>query len=399
MLRRLLAFILILATFLSSTGFLGFLSLGSKPVIDPVLVPAADVALPSTPITDLGDGFVLTFDQNTLTASVIDLRSGRTKQVKTRRQDRDTWASIVYANAIGRFGRDAEILLAKLDRDPDNPPVISHAFRQHASRCRYGECYTGLTQALLDRETATLLPLPNKGGDFIGVTAWEQLLYMEKGPDGYTLRLCSIDGKELHAVTLPLDEYASISAFPLEDGLLLLHKNQDKETMTLSASIMVLDRELNAGPAIEMGDNFSLLDFRNPHQSAKHNLILMPSMRLGGILMYNTEKGQWHILTEGDAGVRTDALTTETLARLQSLYGSMSTLNVAGMSSDGSFALITSMYHGLYKLDLETLTLTQPMDEAALESIGLNSFTAAYLSWDGGEFVVDPSNVFRLEYR
>ncbi|MBQ7851057.1 MAG: hypothetical protein IJ343_15130, partial [Clostridia bacterium] len=251
--KKLLALLLILATFLSSAGFLGFLGLGSKKLTDPVLVPATDVTLPADSVSDLGGGYVLAIDRRTPAVSVIDLRSGRTTPLTTRKQDHDRWIAIINEKVQrGLLGKNAALLLAELERSPDSPPVITPDFRLTSSHCRYALCSTGLTNALVDRQTATLLPL-EQDYDIIGVTAWEQLLYHRNDPDGYTLRLCSIDGRELCSAKLPLEEYPFRTVYPMEDGLLLLLNSRlDAETITARTAVMVLDRQLNAGPIIDL---------------------------------------------------------------------------------------------------------------------------------------------------
>ena len=92
-------------------------------------------------------------------------------------------------------------------------------------------------------------------------------------------------------------------------------------------------------------------------------------------------------------------LTDTQLEQLEALYGRMGTMNIVGLSDDGGYALISSLQHGLLRLDLETLQVTSQMDEAALAGVGLTPLDAAYLSWDGGEYVVNYNSVFRLQER
>lgn len=394
--KKLLALLLVLATFLTSSGFLSFLF--SQAVTDPVLVPATDIVVPEYSMTYLGGSRVLLNDRYNQSYPIYDLSTGSTTELYVRPQDRDAMRSLMEpaldAGIPGMPPNAADRYRVMLNENPDNLLFMTTNARAYPGLSQYVPFHTGFVDTLIDRETGAVLLAP-EGTGIVGVTASDELLCR----DNRTLYLYALDGTLKRSAELNFGDYYVSSIYPLDNGVLVLLHGSLMNPRSIPGAFAVLDQELKAGPVIELGTHRSFLSLMTPRQSIMSGIVLVPMQNMGGMLLLDPATGEYSMLvaTEEEMYVLPNAEATQ--EQRDAFRNSTGMMAIVGLSQDGSYALISSVRRGLLKLDLETLTLTQQMTIEDLEAIDLEPLDAVYLVWDGGEYVVNHNRVFRLQNR
>lgn len=385
--KRLLALLLVLATFLTSAGFLSFLT---GKVTDPVLAPAEGVTLPAGRMTALGDGCVLSSDSRRGGHAVVNLANGRATELTLRDTDLDTWKRQLRA-AYESNSPDSsfEDHLLLLERMGQGLPVITPEFRTFGIRGHYAECYTGAINAILDRKTAQVLPLPELEG-IIGLTHDAQVLTCARDDGKVTLALHGLDGTLLRSASFDFSACPYQSFDIVEGGIVAtLFGDPDRETFLSSHTLVFIDRELHAGTSADLGPIPFTARFK-PFRSGAGK-ILLTSYALSDLLVFDPDDGSCRVVSIDQHGASVTPLGEEALTAGTGLTA------VTGFAADGSYALLANLHGGLYKLDLTTLTITQQMTLDELDAVGLSPVDACMLVWDGGKYAVTANKVFTVK--
>lgn len=385
--KKLLALLLVLVTFLTSSGFLSFFTRG---VTDPVLIPEEGVSLPQGRNVALGGGYVYNYAPATYSHTVMNLANGRATEITLRAEDTEAWmARIRESYEENDPAKSFDEYLQLLELMGQSLPVITPEFRVLNARGRYAECHTGSFSAILDRETARLLPSPEVDG-VVGLTYSGQVLARSSDGDATVLSLYGLDGTLSRTASFDFSAYPYKSFAILENGVLAtLYGNYDAD-FNASCTLVFIDRELRAGTPIELGTIRFLANFAARDCKGTGKIILTSPMLRETLLIDPADGSCTMLMIDGNGA----AIRPYEEGALSSGTG---VTTVIGFQQDGSYALLTSLRGGLYKLDMNDLTLTQQMTTDELTAIGLSPVDASTLAWDGGEYAVSYNRVFRIE--
>ena len=386
--KKLLALLLVLATFLTSAGFLSFFR---GKVTDPVLAPAEGVTLPAGRLTALGDGHVLSSDFRGAEYAVVNLANGRSTGLTLREEDLDTWKALFRAEyeKSGTDDMPVEDYLLLLEHMGLSLPIITSEFHIFNVRGRYAECYTDAFNVILDWKTAQVLPMPELEG-VIGLTHDGQVLTTGKADGKTVLSLYGLDGTPLRSAAFDFSAYPYQFFDIVENGVVAtLCGNKDMASSTAPCALVFIDREFNASAPVELGPVRFLTRFK-PYRSGTGK-ILLASKSLSELLVLDPDHGSCSVVAIDRNGASVRPFAQGMLTSGTGLTA------VNGFAEDGSYALLANLHGGLYKLDLTTLALTQQMTLDELEAAGLSPIDANMLQWDGGEYAVTYNKVFTVK--
>lgn len=398
--KKLLALVLILATLLTSTGFLGFLDLGSRTITDPVLTAFEGRNLPEADyMSPLGSGRALTTfsmksgRSNIYTQSVYDAAADRSHPVTMRKQDAGTWDAIIRDAISQKTSGDYSLYLNLLETEGPAGLLQYEQLRVYSSGERYAYCAASLFNGLLDCRTGELLPL-DVALDISCITPWDELLSCDYLDDGVRISLLDLQGNVLH--TAEVGECIFPSIVPLADGLAVIRSSSFNRTQDSAISCVLLDRELNTVRELPLAEALPSNRVNDVvHASQTGHLLISTSC---GLLVIPAEGGECLLIGETNGEMSTVS-TTLPSDLLNSADKSYNMIHVIGFAKDGSCALLSTKNSGLYKLDMNTLTLTCQMPQTELDSHNLILSDVMGMRWDGGDVAVYPRGVMRVQDR
>ncbi|MBQ7851056.1 MAG: hypothetical protein IJ343_15125 [Clostridia bacterium] len=400
--KKLLALALVLATLLTSTGFLGFLDFGSKTITDPVLSPFTGDNLPTASYLSPLSGEHALISASMRSGSgyvyaqyVYDAAADRSFPVTMRRQDSDAWDAFIR-EAIGkRTSGDYSLYLRLLETDGPASLLEYEQLHVYSVSDRYAYCASSLLYGLLDFRTGELLPLdPATAASHI--TPWNELLRHEYLGDGFRLHLTDLQGNILHSADVDIGASPLPIIIPLTDGLAVLRSGAINRNEDSVISCLLLDRELNAVREITLAEALPISRINDIVLSARTGHLLISTAC--GLLVVPEEGGDCLLISE-NRGEMTSSSTTLPSDRLNSADKSYNMIHVIGFAADGSCALLSTKNSGLYKLDMNTLTLTCQMTQQELDQYNLILSDVMGMRWDGGQYAVYPRGVMRVQDR
>lgn len=219
----------------------------------------------------------------------------------------------------------------------------------------------------------------------VGLTPWNQIYRMwRNGILVYTL-----EGEGVCSYT-PSDEEVILGAFPMNDGFLLLTATRDEPDeddffiLPLGViHVVITDEQLNILSESRLStmpvDGWETDIF----QIGDDDGFLVSVDRGNGILLFDKS---WNarVLVERDEELM--VVPYEDTEEIEN-YLRQTCAAPVGVADDGSYALFTSWDDGLFKLDLQTLEITQQMSRE--EFAALRFEENEYLYWPGGEYLTD----------
>lgn len=387
----------------------------------PVLTPCpldAD-AMPHGRLYPLGGSLLLIEDVNSGTLTLYDFATGQITPTTPREEDHAFWQDACIA-ALADEGivlpEDELAELPDMDVRDLYASVLNYA---RPVACAVGQRYVSFryVDMLLDCQTGEVLPLPAAECSR-HLTPWDQFLCYDYWQG--RCFLTDIGGAELAARDFSYSGYELWQAVPLENGVLVTLRDTDKEARRSSLRCVLLDQALNIRHTIDLGvyanrtleveqallgyaacwseETGRLLMFASNHQSQFYGELATVNGRrefvrhepaLCGLLVIDTRTGQCHPITMDV------------------------TPGIIGMPEGGAFALLGSWEGGLYRLDMETLAITEQMTAQELDALykpaldplramGYNAYPwTNCLVWDGGEYAVATREglVFRVVER
>lgn len=400
--KKLLVILLVLATFLTSTGFLSFLGIGSRTITDPVLtafegrsMPAADYMSP------LGDGRALTTftmksgHSYTCAQSVYDAEADRSYPITMRPQDAGAWDAIIRDAISQKTSKDYSLYLLLLETEGPAALLQYEQLRVYSVGDRYAYCAASLYDALLDCRTGELLPL-DPALEVSYITPWDELLRCDYRENSVRFSLMDLQGNVLHTAEVDVGECIFPGIVPMADGLAVLCSGTFNRTEASVITCTLLDKELSIARKLTLSENLPINRISDIVRAAQTGHLLVSTSC--GLLVIPPEGGETLLIGEGRDEMSA-VTTTLPSDHLNSADKSYNMIHVIGFAKDGSCALLSTKSSGLYKLDMNTLTLTRQMTQTELDWYDLILSDMMGMRWDGSDVAVYPRGVMRIQDR
>lgn len=372
------------------------------PITDPKLIFIEAPGPDYSPLCDLGGGRIYCISSEGSYA-VYDLYADTITPLSLQAEDLPHWKQMV----VEAFRADAKNIAP--EELPDDPDYLLYAMEPATHYTINGSRYALFPYiGILDTETALLLPLPRTEYQLRRIMPNDELLCYESSEEGITFQLLTIDGELLRTGFYPLGEDVLPEVYAVGDSLLILLQSYASGSYGFDFSCVLLDRELQAGPVIPLGHWYNnQLRVNLVHRSTLNGRILLSTLGFPYSRLLKVD-GK---MVKGEAlPYLTGLLVIDpATGRIWQAARNVDNPCVLGMSSDGSFALVGGMLSPLYKLDMETLTLTEQMPRSELIQmvqpymdstipVSLWSYPGN-LCWFGGDYAVHtryPYCVFRV---
>lgn len=374
--------------------------------LDPVLVAVDMETMPQGEYADLGGGRILVTDIEKGQMAIYHLHTGKSIPVTAREEDKE----YLLDYHVSSMAADNEMLTLKeideIRQQYSAEDLLKFAVQSDMSGYirSSGSNYAkvgGL--GLLEIATGTLTPLPVIYVNTI--TPWDQLFV----PAPCTLY--GTDGQLLHIQHFDSTDHLPQSSFLVEDGVVALLGLTDRDNKQTHYQCVLLDRELNVRKTLDIGQHHNRWLSINQayHSKPTGRLLLNTYGEAYSTKMKWKENGRWSVWEEPvgpylDGLLVIDTTTGEVHRIAEDMYAS-----IIGMASDGSYALFCDDIRDdpqVYKLDMETLTVTVQMTAAEVRDAFKPYFDAGYIfapislmTWDGGEYAVTPLMIFRVAER
>ena len=399
--KKLLALSLILITFLTSTGFLGFFGLGSKTITDPVLtafesdnMPQANYVYPlsgdrALTVRTMRSGSTYNYAQY-----IYDAAADRSYPITMRKKDTDTWNTIIR-EAIGKNSKDLRLYLKLMEEEGPAALLTYERLSVYSVGDRYAYCASSLFSGLLDCRTGELLPV-DPVLDISYITPWDELLRYDRLDRGMRFSLMDLQGHILHTADVDTGDCILPVIQLLEDGLCIILSDNLSRMEDSVISCVLLDRELNTSSVITVAEAYPIYLIKEAARAVKTGHFLLSTGE--GLLVIPDEGGECLLISE-DNGEMTATVTTLPSDQLKSADKSHDMIHVIGFAQDGSCALLSTKNSGLYKLDMNTLTLSRQMTQMELDSYDLIFSDMMGMRWNGSEYAVYPNGVMRVQNR
>lgn len=381
--------------------------------VDPVLVPITPETLPQGQYCHLGGSLILVQTGGEDPPRIYDLDTGESIVVTPREEDRELWVELWVEHYVEIWAAEGMIFPEEYIEQVRSWPLEDLANYCAANGfpvwpCSIGTEYAALNENfLLNRLTGVITIIP-EGLSADKFTAWntflstneEQTLFMQYDLNGQ-----------------PLHNYQVQDILPLRSGALALLGLSDNEKQQTHYQCILLDQALNVRKTLDIGHHHNRLLSINQayHSSSAGRLLLNTYGKAYANKIKVKEKGRLRVLEEPvgpylDGLLVIDTATSEVHRIAEDMY-----VSIIGMASDGSYALFCSDISDdqqVYKLDMETLTVTvqmttsevrsafKPYLDAGYQSNGsIVTAPIEYLTWDGGEYAVTPWMIFRVVER
>lgn len=382
-------------------------SAGHKVISDPVLEPVMIDGIPEGTYTNLGDDLIFVSNQKTYSAQdycIFNLKSGKSTPLSLKYEAK--WRAM-YEERLARNPDAYRRQLAILDKKPLVDVLLTNPLYIFRGSENYSRCSIGSIWCLLNHRSGELIYLEKlqkyvlslmPGGGFVTWGNTED--------DAFTLSKYSVNEKLLRTVEVNPD--SSLNYCQMEDGL-LMRGYQPSEDGAPSSTINVIILDSNLNTSTEFTLTATDLFITKAHQHKKNGRVLLQTRE--GIILVDPASGSSCLITCIDDQVSVSEFAQHAEPLLNEDMPPTIPLEVLGFSPDDSYALIATMSPGLYKLDMETLELTEQMTKQEIEA-ALNAATALYkpnmdfstvdwahTTWDGGEYAVSPQCIFRVKER
>lgn len=382
-------------------------SASHKVISDPVLEPVMIDGIPEGTYTNLGDDLIFVSNQKTYSAQdycIFNLKSGKSTPLSLK--DEAKWRAM-YEERLARNPDAYHMQLAMLDKKPLIDVLLTDYLQIYQVGENYSHCLIGPISCLLNHRSGEMIYLeklqkyavgPMSRGEFV---SWEH-----SKDDALTISKYSVNEKLLRTVEVHVDSSAHF--VPMKDGLLMIIRNPPEDGAPSSTiNVIILDSNLNTSTEFTL--TAPDLFITKAHQHKKNGRVLLQTRE--GIILVDPASGSSCLITCIDDQVSVSEFAQHTEPLLNEDMPPTIPLEVLGFSPDDSYALIATMSPGLYKLDMETLELTEQMTKQEIEA-ALNAATALYkpnmdfstvdwalTTWDGGEYAVSPQCIFRVKER
>lgn len=381
----------------------------------PALSLADLPGLPEGSYTPLGGGRVLVVDYYTPLFAVYDTQTGQLTPLHALEEDLTGWMEL-YSIAMVAEGEliTAQELTDQYVRQgsPELLPYIMKAIGITVviTGPRYAACAEGF---VLDTETGLARPASPDIISAQNLFADENIMHCEVTDGLIRLTLSAPDGSVLREASIPVgSEWPLVmGGVSLTDGFLFTLMSGKSADNTRHLALICTDGSL-AWRTIDLGTwHNNALNVQLARRSASTGkLLLMTTGRPTGknVKTINSETGRITLSIEPDGPWLEGLLAVDVdSGAVQRIDSSDEPLALLGMSADGSCALLCDAASALYRLDMETLALTQIMSAAAVKEViaqalpagmpGGSLFFYSRLPWDGGEYMVYPFGVFRVD--